>query len=275
MSFRAAVFFPIIACFLAATRAEDTASPVALPRQYTEKADSMPDLCQTDKAFASLPDGGRNYCGPTALANVLAAMDRRGYEDLVPGDAASKDRQLELLKQLGSKQYLGTVDNGTGPIAAMRGIARYVRDRGYEVSIQWQGWRRGGEFAAGGTVDEAWLQEGTLGESNVIVNVGWYKHDAAAGVYTRVGGHYMTLVGYRKTPEKTLYLIQDPGPRSGPGKVTHQAQLVPIGSGELAPWKSYGKRSAVGHFLVEGVVVKRTADVAILDGAIRMAISKR
>ena len=275
MHFRVAFMFPIIASLLAATRAEDTTSPVALPMQHTEKVDSMPDLCQTDKAFASLPDGGRNYCGPTAVANVLAALDGRGYENLVPGDATSKDRQLGLLKQLGSSRYLGTADNGTGPIAAMRGITRYVRQRGYDVSIQWQGWRRGGEFQAADAVDEAWLQEGTLGESNVVVNVGWYKHDAARGVYTRVGGHYMTLVGYKKTPQKTLYLIQDPAPRSGPGKVTHEARLVPIGTGELAPWKSYGKRSAAGHFLVEGIVVKRTADVAILDGAIRLAISSR
>jgi len=275
MDFHAVVFLLVNVFLFSATRAGDTASDVALPAEQTEKVRSMPDLCQTDKAFAPLPDGGRNYCGPTALANVLAAMDGRGYEDLVPGDATSKDRQLALLKQLGSKQYLDTGKSGTGPIAAMRGITRYVRDRGYDVSIRWQGWRKGGEFATGETVDEAWLQEGTLGESNVVVNVGWYKHDATADVYTRVGGHYMTLVGYKKTLQKTLYLIQDPAPRSGPGKVTHQARLVPIDTGELAPWKSYGKRSAPGHFLVEGIVVKRTADVALLDGAIRLAISKR
>jgi hypothetical protein len=50
---------------------------------------------------------------------------------------------------------------------------------------------------------------------------------------------------------------------------------VPIASGRLAPWKSYGPREAAGHFRVEGIVIKSTADAALLDGAIRLTISAR
>jgi hypothetical protein len=82
----------------------------------------------------------------------------------------------------------------------------------------------------------------------------------------------MTLVGSRPEGERFRYLIHDPAPRSGPGKVTHEARLVPISTGRLAPWKQYGERDARGHFLIEGIVVRRTADVAILDGAIRLTI---
>ena len=84
----------------------------------------------------------------------------------------------------------------------------------------------------------------------------------------------MTLVGYRREGDNFTYLIHDPAARSGPGKVTHEARLVPIPGGRLATWKSYGHRSAQGHFFIEGIVVKSTADAAILDGAIRVTIAR-
>ncbi len=43
----------------------------------------------------------------------------------------------------------------------------------------------------------------------------------------------------------------------------------------MAAWKRYGERPAAGHFRIEGVVIKSTADVAILDGAIRLTIAKQ
>ena len=112
------------------------------------------------------------------------------------------------------------------------------------------------------------------GESNVVLNVGWYRRDEEKKLYRRLGGHYMTLVGYRPQGDDFAYLIHDPASRSGPGKVTHEARLVPIPGGRLAPWKSYAQRSAEGHFLIEGIVVKSTADAAILDGAIRVTIAR-
>jgi len=275
MDIRAATALFLSACLLTATQADDIRHAAALPDECTEKVDLMPDLCQTDEAFRSLPYGGRYSCGPTAFANVLVAMDRRGYEDLVPEDGQSKEQQRALLEQLGTKPYLHTTRHGTGPISAMAGIRRFVQDRGYDALVEWRGWRHGGEFSSGEFVDPNWLLEGVLGESNVVVNVGWYKHDEPQRLYTRIGGHYMTLVGYQKEGDEITYLIHDPAPRAGTDKTTHHVRLVPIQAGELAPWKKYGKRSAVGYFLLEGIVLKSTADVAILDGAIRLTISKR
>lgn len=245
-----------------------------LPARATDKVDAMPDLCQTDRAFRALPDRGRYWCGPTAFANVLLAMDRRGFDDLVPGDRDSKAQQLRLLEELGSAKYLSTKEAGTGPITAMRGIQKFVQGRGYRASIQWEGWRNGGEFAKAAAVDQHWLQEGLLDDSAVVINVGWYKLDPVNRLYTRVGGHYMTVAGYDRDGGDAVYLVQDPAPRSGRGKVTHRARLVPIRSGSFAPWKRYAARSAVGQYVIQGVVIKTTADVAILDGAVRLAIAK-
>jgi hypothetical protein len=43
----------------------------------------------------------------------------------------------------------------------------------------------------------------------------------------------------------------------------------------MAPWKQYGKRAAAGHCRIERIRVLRTADLAILDGAIRLTIAKQ
>jgi hypothetical protein len=255
-------------------RADDREHSPAPGAECTDKVDLMPDLCQTDEAFRSLPYQGKYSCGPTAVANVLVAMDQRGFDHLVDGDVASKDAQRALLERLSESPYLRTTLHGIGPVAAMEGIRRFVEAQGYRADIEWQGWRRGGRFATARLVDPAWLREGATGDSNVVVNVGWYRYDAQEDLYTRMSGHYMTLVGYRQDGDDFTYLIQDPAARSGPGKVTHEARLVPLHSGHLAPWESYGRQEAAGDFRVEGIVVKSTADVAILDGAIRLTISR-
>ena len=252
----------LVACLMSAARADDPQDAASLPTACTDKLDQMPDLCQTDEAFRSLPYEGRYSCCPTAVANVLVAMDQRGYDRLVDGDVESKDTQRSLLERLSAKPYLHTNQHGIGPLGAMTGLERFVHQRGYTAELEWRGWRRGGQFTTGRFVDPTWLREGVEGESNVVLNLGWYRYDPEQDLYSRVGGHYMTLVGYRQEGDQFRYLIHDPAPRSGPGKVTHEARLVPIPSGRLAPWKSYGQRDAAGHFLVEGIVVRSTADAA-------------
>ena len=272
---RAATVIVLAVCLMPAARADDPQDTPALPGECTEKVDTMPDLCQTDAAFGSLPYQGRYSCGPTAVANVLVAMDQRGFGNLVEGDVRSKAVQRALLEQLSTKPYLETTRHGIGPIGAMKGLQRFVQTRGYRADFEWKGWRRGDEFSTGRFVALDWLREGVSGASNVVLNIGWYRRDEEKDLYRRLNGHYMTLVGYRREGDDFTYLIHDPASRSGPGKVTHEARLVPIPGGRLAPWKSYGQRNAEGHFLVEGIVAKSTADAAILDGAIRVTIARQ
>jgi len=266
--------FLAAAMFAAGARGSEPGAVPALPDQYVDKVEPMPDLCQTDEAFASLPYEGRYWCGPTSLANVLLVMDGRGYANLFEGDRESKRDVLSLLAELGTMRYMRTGKSGTGPVAAMQGIGEYVRDRGYDAAVEFRGWRRADAFGTGEAIDPEWLARGVLGDSNVLLNVGWYKHDRAEDRYARVGGHYMTLAGYRRDGEGLVFLIHDPAPRSGPGKVTHATRLVPIGAGRLAPWRQYPERSAVGQLRLDGVVVKSTADVALLDGAIRFELHR-
>jgi hypothetical protein len=209
----------INACWLADVYAEKSTSKLPL----------MPDLCQTDAAFASLPNGGKYWCGPTAVANALIAMDRCRYDNLVAGDVTSKRVQLDLLTTLGQTRYLRMRKYGIGPIAAMVGIENFVRDRGYDVTVAWQGWRHGDEFTVAHSVHPRWLREGVLGDSNVVLNVGWYKHDPAGALYSRIGGHYMTLAGYENHRKSTTWLV----PRLL-GKTSSASLLCTTGSGATA-----------------------------------------
>jgi hypothetical protein len=274
MSSRIAVALIFTAWLAATTLADDRRDSAGMPAACTEKVALTPDLCQTDEAFRATPYGGMSSCGPTSFANVLIAMDRHGFGNLVAGDVCSRRSQRALIEQLLARGYLHVNKSGIGPYAAMKGIERFVRERGYDARLEWQGWRHGGPYATRGTVDTDWLRKGVIGTSNVVINLGWYCYDRDEDLYTRIGGHYMTLVGYRQKGNGFVYLIHDPAPRSGPGKVTHEARLVPIRSGRMAPWKQYGERAATGHCRIEGILVQRTADLALLDGAIRLAIAK-
>ena len=42
------------------------------------KVATMPDFCQTDSAYGSLPNKGRSYCGPAAVSNALLWQAQNG-----------------------------------------------------------------------------------------------------------------------------------------------------------------------------------------------------
>lgn len=247
--------------------------PSALPPSATGKVAGMPDLTQTGGPFRALPSGGGYHCGPVATANVLIYLDGHGYPELVPGEGRTDAERLWLVQTLSSSTCMRTDRHrGTGPRRLLAGIDRYVASRGYRADLAWQGWRSGGSWSVAREVDPGFLARGVLGDFNVVLHVGWYRHDEEAKRYRRVGGHYMTLVGYRKDGGKLTFLVEDPAPRAGRKKITHEVTLRPIPEGDLLPRRGSKPIPAVGHFLVEGVVVKSIADVAILDGAARLRV---
>lgn len=243
-----------------------------LPEEYLDKLDLLPDICQTDEAFHSLPDRGRFMCGPTSMANVLVAMDGAGFDRLVPGDVTLKSVQRNLLAELVDEPYMKLSAKGIGPLRIMEGMERFLAQRGYQAEICWCGWRYGGKYASADRVDVDWLCRGTIGPSNVVLNVGWYRHEEDGDRYVRLGGHYMVLAGYRRQQDGHVLLIHDPSSRSGPGKVTHQARLVPLQSGTVAVSERPYLLDTKSLFRIEGVVIKPSADLALLDGAIQVRL---
>ncbi|KPK57907.1 MAG: hypothetical protein AMK73_09680, partial [Planctomycetes bacterium SM23_32] len=218
--------------------AGDADAPPLRPPVYTAVVNQIPDMLQTDP-HARLPDGGKAYCGPVAVSNSLVWLDAVGFPDMVPDVRSPSAAQADLARLLGSAGYMNTDPTaGTGPAGVLLGVQRYVRERLYQYErLEYQGWRpHPAEFRTGVAVPElSFMQEGILGAGAVWVNIGWYTYDRRRDEYRRVGGHWVTMVGYGEDeegrPHPHIIIVHDPAPRAGVHPAHEYVLLRQIQSG--------------------------------------------
>lgn len=229
---------------------------------YLEKIYTTPDYLQTDPDYGGLPGDppGAMYCGPVSVSNSLMWLDNNGFDNLVAPDTTDRKRdQFDLIVELGSATYMDTsLDSGTGVYNLTWGVNDYISDKGYQyVRLGYQGWRyHPSEFSTGVDVpDLDWVKLGIRGYGSVWLNVGWYTHDAQSDEYTRIGGHWVTLVGYGHDGSKDdpdYLIIHDPGSNAF---ANEYALPERINSGTLNGNKSGLPRSAAGfHKLMGGIL---------------------
>ena len=201
---------------------------------------------------------GSEYCAPVAVSNSLTWMTNFRVE------------QAELAKLLASSRYMNTdVRRGTRTTDFLNGVDAIAMDLfGGYTSLEYQGWKTHPiEFSTGTTVpDIRWITDGVSKNSAVWLNVGWYQYDWQHNIYHRVGGHWVTLVGY----DSGVLIIHDPAPRAGLSFANEYVHTSRIDSGILAGRLPGLPRPAEGYLLLgKGMHVKSIADVAIVDGAVR------
>lgn len=271
------LLIPLAFIFMSAASAPAVCAPIF---QSLEKMGSTPDLKQTDPA-AHLPDGGVAYCGPVAASNSLAWLASHGYENLLPREHGRKGSEADLANLIGSAKYMDTTYKcGTSPAEVLLGLSRYVKDCGYSYQrLEYEGWRNdSSEFQTGVTVpDLNWIKGGLVGDSAIILNIGWYKFDAKKNQYRRIGGHWVTLVGYgvdeKGKIDPNVIVIHDPAARLqiSPGHgVVH---IEKISGGTLV--QCDGTHSARGFFkMARGMLIDRRASCGIMDGAIVLKMQK-
>jgi hypothetical protein len=240
---------------------------------YTEKLNA-PDLMQTDPV-AQLPGGGKNYCAPVSISNSLMWLAENGFDNLTPKLNNRKKSQLELARILGAKDYMNSED-GTGMYGIFRGVSKYLKECDYEYSyLKCQTWRKHPkEFSSGVEVPNLdWIKEGLHGSSAVWLNCGWYKYHIKTKEYERIGGHWVTLVGYgvdengKKNPN--ILIVHDPASRAGKEPAHEDVVVRRIKNGLLTGDKAGLPQNAKGYYkLGGGMHIKKSADVAILDGAV-------
>jgi len=266
-------------------RCESSEKPAAdhTPDVYVEKINSTPDMTQTDPD-AKLPEGGRVHCGPVAVSNSLVWLAKNGFESLASPFAGGAKAQYEMARLLGEKKYMNTnLKTGTGVGGVLEGVARYLADREYEYScLKFQGWRKHpSRFGSGVAVPELhWIKNGLLGNSAVWLNVGWYKYNRSSDEYLRIGGHWVTLVGYgvdrQGKSDSHILIIHDPAPRSGRGLVHNFVRVKSIKHGMLTGKHTGLPRQAKGYYIMgDGMCVKKSADFGILDGAVVMKMREK
>ena len=243
-----------------------------LPKAYREKVDATPDFCQTDQRYGKFPGNGDELCAPVALSNSLIWLNRNGFPNLVPKEKSTKSEQADLIRLLCSDDYLGTdLREGTPPKRVIAGLELFLKSRGYECKFEQMGWRSS-VHRIGKVPDETWILRSCMGSSNLLINVGWYKSEN--NTYRRLGGHWITLVGYKTDGDKRVLLIHDPSSRSGNDKKTEACHIVPVAENHSLIPQTGSPIGAKGYFQLKGINLKSGADTAIIDGAIAFEPSK-
>lgn len=222
----------------------------------------IPDFTQTDVKGAGFGNG-QQFCAPAAVSNSLAWLGR---------DSGS---QKSLVTLLASADYMNTdLKIGTGTNELLRGVHKYVNEElgGYRT-LTYQGWRRHPtDYSTGIEIPElSFISRGVSERSAAWVNVGWYKVNAATKSYERVGGHWVTLVGYDLAAKQLVF--HDPAPRAGYTKQSEHVSFRTLTGGRLTGKKNGLPTSAVGRLqLGQGMHLNGRADAAIIDGVVLLEL---
>lgn len=254
------------ACNLAAAKSIDV-KPQALEIERKVLA-SIPDLSQRDPA-AGFPDGGSKYCAPVAVSNSLTSA----FPDVMGGlpNTQRFEQQVEIARTLGSAEYMATGKRGTNPVQLLKGVDHYLSDKHIPTygtnDLEYRGQRtvpRKYNPTLDRNVELPWLIEGIKQEKHIWLNIGWYQADDVSGKQNRIGGHWVTLVGYEKLgslkDSKGEYLmINDPATQGG----KHQEKVT------LKLTQFQGR---VGYQLVDHRSKPQGADMAWVEGAIQLAL---
>lgn len=233
---------------------------------YRAKLAAMPDFCQEDQRHGKLPFQGSVLCAPVAVSNALVWLDENGFPNIIKGSRNKPRHQAALIRELSSERYMFTFEqSGTAPLQMIRGLRRFLADRGYGVAIESMGWRSQ-THSLGEIPDLEWMLKSVQGHSNLILNIGFYKLIDDQRVYRRTAGHYVTVVGFGRDGSAVRLYVHDPGKRGGLEKRTVAGELRELRAGTRL--KGGLTRAADGFFELQGVELKSGNDLAIIDQAI-------
>lgn len=218
---------------------------------------TIPDLSQRDPD-AGFPDDGRKYCAPVAVSNSLSSA----YGGL------ASTQQIELARTLGSADYMATGERGTSPKQLLQGVDRFLEtdNKIGHGQLEYRGQvsvARKYNPTLDRQADLPWLIDGVKQEKHIWLNIGWYQAQAN-GQQKRIGGHWVTMVGYEKFGSlkdgKGEYLIiNDPATRGGDSQEQIAIQLSKLNG-----------RS--GYQLMDQRSKPKKADMAWVEGAIQLAL---
>ena len=265
---------------------DSVASANAIPAQ---KATETPHFWQRDSR-GGFENGGRDYCCPVAVSNSLVYLARHGFPALLSnGDGIQP--QIDLINRLASSDYFGTdPQNGTPPGAVLTGVQKYVEAKGYGCErLEYEGWRQVGRNNNGaikaGRPALDWIKEGIRSPNGAVwLNIGWYRQ-LDQGHWKRIGGHWVTLVGYGGTDANAvvkplLLLIHNPATRDNMNPADNLSNdvihLEQIGEGTLDTGTK-STEDAAGMYRVSGLGLPLPSgvDAAFLDAAIVLVVKAR
>ncbi len=242
----------------------------AIPPFFTEKADAIPNICQT--CFPQIIKwGGKPHCAPAAVSNSLVWLSKNGFPSLHPfQDQDQNIGQARLVELLG--EVMGTSETGgTSPIKVLNGLRIYLENKKVKYRrLASTGWRSVPDFVYvdSSIVNLSWIKEGTFGKNSVWILIGWCKYEPKADNCDIFDGHWMTAVGYGKDRsghlDPSILVLHDSAERAE--RKNYYARIEVLSHGRID-----GSRSARDVLTLTGdVVLKPTADRGLIQGAYRL-----
>lgn len=244
----------------------------------TSRLSQFPDFSQTDPALG-LPGGGTHYCVPVATANALVWYAKeRGYTDLLPVRGLSMTEKVSAVaKKLGTSRYMSTAPKGgTSHVKFMSGLSAFIADAGYSSKIFFQGrWRLPSKY---GRIDVAapaleTIQDKFSSGSAVFLSIGYYQHGDRPGELKRLGGHFVTVVGYgvdeRGNVDRDMVVLHDPGDRRSPNVKKRYLRLEKLRNGRFVDRRG-GETDASEHLKISEGMRLRDGIVGVVDAVIAL-----
>ena len=250
------------------------------------KAAGVPDFWQYEPR-GGFANGGRDYCCPVAASNYLLYFAQHGYPNLLPNSTqplSPFQAQIGMINQLASHDYFGTDPReGTGPGAVLRGVRRYVEESGYQCRrLEYEGWRPVGSAQQAAVrarlPQHDWLLAALDDPDGAVwLNVGWYEPGNAPGEWKRVGGHWLTLAGWKEETQGPALLIRNSliSAARVPDAAASTVRLTPAPGGQIV-FPDGTRRETAGMDQVSGPgLPMKPGHYAFLDAAIVLVIGNR
>lgn len=178
----------------------------------------------TKKQKKELEFASNSFCGPTAVSNSMMYLIKNGYPKL-----AHKNSQIEMVKLLGSEDYMDAFGGGTSMLDMTRSVKRYIEEKGYKLegayiehisatsdhnslkNLDYLTYKPNQE-----SLDVEAFKKRVINPKSICILL-WGRYEAEKKEFHRTGGHYVTVVGYGlntkgdlKNSDATLLSVHDP-----------------------------------------------------------------
>jgi len=176
----------------------------------------MPDLDQRRDGLAADSDGdaGGMYCAPTSAANLFAYIANHGYASVAPGaadweDAANYEAGTDFIDLLGDRMFTSGTGGTFGPFAYTGVVTTLTLEAGTRFVAEMESWTPWNAVSL-----KEMLRAGIDEQAISMLAYGKYENlgtnSCGETVIWRDGGHFMTLVGGKRSGSTRQISASDP-----------------------------------------------------------------
>ncbi|HHI81600.1 MAG TPA: hypothetical protein ENJ99_00445 [Rhizobiales bacterium] len=182
-----------------------------------------------------------------------------------------------VARKLGSSRYMSTAPKGgTSHSRFLQGLSRFVSDAGYASKITyWGRWQMPSKYGRINITapDIYAIQDSFSSGSAVFLSIGFYKQGSRVNEWQRIGGHFVTVVGYgvdeNGNVDRDMVILHDPDD-GRTGKVQKRfLRLEEMRNGTFIDRRG-NEADASGHMKVTGGMRLKEGYMAVVDAVVAL-----